>query len=148
MKIVDLEKLLNFVIDNFFIWICLGPQIINLHLIWYNIWVTEMEYRHKWKRGVVVQELARMWEVVGSILAGREVSKNCFGWSLGSSCHMPSRWVPPLIKFFSYFFRFFRFGLCRVPDKRHSAKATLPTAFLLCALLSSVALGKAFIECI
>jgi hypothetical protein len=140
MKIVYLEKLWNFVVDNFLIWIRLGPQKINLHLIWYNIWGTEIEYRHKWKRDVAVEELARVWEVTGSILVGREVSKNCFGWSLGSSCHMTGRWVPPLIKKIKkipIFFRFFRFGrqsLCRVSDKRHSVKAALPTAFLPCAL--------------
>jgi hypothetical protein len=33
IKIVDLEKLYNFVVDNFFIWIHLGPQIINLNLL-------------------------------------------------------------------------------------------------------------------
>jgi hypothetical protein len=79
MKIVDLEKLWNFVVDNFLIWIRLGPQTIILHLIWYNIWGTEMEYRHKWKGGVVIEELACVCEVAGSILAGRKVSKNCFG---------------------------------------------------------------------
>jgi len=33
MKVVDLEKLWNFVIDNFQIWICLGSQTTNLHLV-------------------------------------------------------------------------------------------------------------------
>jgi len=36
MKIVDPEKLWNFVVDNFLIWNRLEPQIINLHIIWYN----------------------------------------------------------------------------------------------------------------
>jgi hypothetical protein len=60
-----------------------------------------------------------------ALAAGRKVSKNCFGWSLGSSCHMTGRWVPPLIKknilkFFSYFFlEFFgsAFAECRTLDK-------------------------------
>jgi hypothetical protein len=72
MKIVDLEKLWNFVIDNVLIWIRLGPQTINVHMIWYNIWGTEMEYRHEWKRGVVIEELAHVWEVLGSIPAGAQ----------------------------------------------------------------------------
>ena len=29
IKVVDLEMLRNFVVDNFFIRICLGPQVIN-----------------------------------------------------------------------------------------------------------------------
>jgi hypothetical protein len=29
-RVVDLEKLQNFVVNNFFIWIHLGPQTINL----------------------------------------------------------------------------------------------------------------------
>ena len=81
------------------------------------------------------------------------------------------RWGPPPIKknsiFLgknSHFFRvFFRFQLCRMPDKRHSAKTPLPTGYLssvLCRVqhsakplpstnwaLSSAAFGKAFAEC-
>ena len=30
MKVVDLEKLWNFVVDTFLIWICLGSQTSNL----------------------------------------------------------------------------------------------------------------------
>ena len=33
IKIVDLEKLWNFVADNFLIWIRLGPQTNNIHSI-------------------------------------------------------------------------------------------------------------------
>jgi hypothetical protein len=33
MKVVDLEKWYNFIVDNFFIWIRLGPQIINLNSV-------------------------------------------------------------------------------------------------------------------
>ena len=29
IKDVDLEKLYNFVVENFFIWICLGPQKVH-----------------------------------------------------------------------------------------------------------------------
>jgi len=33
IKVVDLEKLWNFVVDNFSIWMCLGPQLINVCLV-------------------------------------------------------------------------------------------------------------------
>ena len=33
-KVVDLEKLWNFVVDNFLIWIRLGPQTLNLLPDW------------------------------------------------------------------------------------------------------------------
>ena len=33
IKIVDLEKLWNFVVDNFLIWIRLGPQTNNIHSV-------------------------------------------------------------------------------------------------------------------
>jgi hypothetical protein len=33
IKVVDLEKLWNFIVDNFFIWIPLGPQTINLNSV-------------------------------------------------------------------------------------------------------------------
>jgi hypothetical protein len=33
IKVVDPEKLYNFVVDNFFIWIHLGSQTINLKLV-------------------------------------------------------------------------------------------------------------------
>jgi hypothetical protein len=37
MKVVDHKKLCNFVVDNFFIYIHLVPQTINLCSICYNI---------------------------------------------------------------------------------------------------------------
>jgi hypothetical protein len=37
IKVVELQKLLNFVVENFFIWIRLRPQTINLHSIGDNI---------------------------------------------------------------------------------------------------------------
>jgi hypothetical protein len=39
IKVVELQKLFNFVADNFFIWIRLRSQKINLHSISYNIWI-------------------------------------------------------------------------------------------------------------
>ena len=44
MKVVDLKKLYNFVVNNFFIWIRLEPQTINLNSVYDNIWGTKMEY--------------------------------------------------------------------------------------------------------
>ena len=55
-KVVDLEKLWNFVVDNFLIWIGLGPQTLNLLPIGYNMWGSETEYRHMWCCGAVVVE--------------------------------------------------------------------------------------------
>ena len=37
-KVVDIEKLWNFVVYNFLIWIRLKPQTLNLLPDWYNIW--------------------------------------------------------------------------------------------------------------
>jgi hypothetical protein len=33
IKVVELEKLFNFVVDNFFVWIYLRPQIVNLRSV-------------------------------------------------------------------------------------------------------------------
>jgi hypothetical protein len=33
MKVVDLEKLYNFVVDNVFVWIRLGSQTLNLNSV-------------------------------------------------------------------------------------------------------------------
>jgi hypothetical protein len=38
MKVVELQKLFNFVVDNFFIWIRLRSQTINLHSVGCNMW--------------------------------------------------------------------------------------------------------------
>ena len=77
MKIVDLEKLWNFVVDNFLIWIRLGPQTSNLHSVLYNILGTEREYRHKWRCGAVVEGVTHEGEVAGSNPAGREAREFC-----------------------------------------------------------------------
>jgi hypothetical protein len=47
MKVVELQKLFNFVVDNFFILIRLGSKTSNLHLVGYNIWTTKLQTRHK-----------------------------------------------------------------------------------------------------
>jgi hypothetical protein len=38
IKVVELQKLFNFVVDNFFIWIRLESQISNLHSNGCNMW--------------------------------------------------------------------------------------------------------------
>ena len=55
MKVVDLEKLWNFIVDNFLIWIYLATQTSNLHLVLYNMWEKKMEYRHKSECGAMVE---------------------------------------------------------------------------------------------
>jgi len=72
MEVVDLEKLCNFVVDNFFIWIHLVPQTINLHSVCYNMWGRKTQYRHKWERGGVVEEVMREREVTSLNPTGRE----------------------------------------------------------------------------
>ena len=47
MKVVDLEKLCNFVVDNFFIWIRLRSQTINLNSVEDNTRRKKIHYRHK-----------------------------------------------------------------------------------------------------
>lgn len=38
IKDKDLEKLCNFLVDNFFIWIHLVSETIKIHSIYYNMW--------------------------------------------------------------------------------------------------------------
>jgi len=42
IKVVDLEKLWNFVVDSFSIWIGLEPQIINVGSVYDNMWETNL----------------------------------------------------------------------------------------------------------
>ena len=69
-KVVDLEMLWNFIVDNFLIWIRLGPQTLNLLPVGYNMWGTETECRHMWWYDVVI---------VGGIV-----------WGVG--CRFETRW--------------------------------------------------------
>jgi hypothetical protein len=46
IKIVELKKLFIFVVNNFFIWICLHPQTINLHSVCCNMWATKRQTKH------------------------------------------------------------------------------------------------------
>jgi hypothetical protein len=66
MKVVRLEKLWNFVVDNFLILNRLGPEASKLHSDLYNKWGTERVYRHMWVCGAVIEEAPRKAEVVGS----------------------------------------------------------------------------------
>jgi hypothetical protein len=47
IKVVELQKLFNFVVDNFFIWIRLGSQISNLHSNGCNMCTKQLQTRHK-----------------------------------------------------------------------------------------------------
>jgi hypothetical protein len=47
IKVIELKKLLNYVVEKFFVWTRLRPQTINLHSIGYNIWATKLQSRHK-----------------------------------------------------------------------------------------------------
>jgi hypothetical protein len=54
-KVVDLEKLCNFVVDNFFIWIRLESQTLISSSVQHNISTKNIWYRHKWVLGGVVR---------------------------------------------------------------------------------------------
>jgi hypothetical protein len=47
IKILELQKLWNFVVDNFFALIHLQPQIVNLYSNCSNMWATKLQYRHE-----------------------------------------------------------------------------------------------------
>jgi hypothetical protein len=53
MKVVDLKKLGNFVVEKFLNWICLEPKN-DLHSEWYNISRMKIGYRCIWVCGAVV----------------------------------------------------------------------------------------------
>ena len=54
MKVADLEKLYNVVVENFFIWIHLEPQTINLNSIEDNTRGKKIYIGHKWVWDTVV----------------------------------------------------------------------------------------------
>jgi hypothetical protein len=47
MKVLELQKLFNFVVENCFIWICLRSQTSNLHSVSCNMWATKLHTKHK-----------------------------------------------------------------------------------------------------
>jgi hypothetical protein len=63
MKVVDLRKLRNFVVDKFLIWIYLVPQKSDLHSVLYSMTRTKTAYGCIWVCGVVVEEASREVEV-------------------------------------------------------------------------------------
>jgi hypothetical protein len=77
MEVVELQKVFNFVVDNFFIWICLRSQTSNLHSNHCNMWTKKLQTTHKvcYRRsgsGVY----ARGW-LDGSILDNRVAHEFC-----------------------------------------------------------------------
>jgi len=63
IKVVDLQKLCNFVVDNFLIWIRLESQTINLNSIEDNMRRKKIHYRYKWVWGAVVRGVSHEGEV-------------------------------------------------------------------------------------
>jgi hypothetical protein len=47
IKVVEIQKLWSFVVDNFFVWIPLQLQIGNLFSDCSNMWETKPQYRHE-----------------------------------------------------------------------------------------------------
>ena len=96
------DKLWNFVVDKFFIWIRLGPQTNNLLSVWYNMWVKKTEYKHKWKCGAVIEEDTREGEVASSNPTGHVVrelyAKNAATCDLGPGRAAMTGGVLPLFK--------------------------------------------------
>jgi hypothetical protein len=75
MKVVDLRKLRNFVVDKFFIWIRLVPLKTDLHSMLYSMSRTKTAYECIWVCGVVVEEASREVEVTGSNHGNRRASR-------------------------------------------------------------------------
>ena len=90
-KVVDLEKLYNFVVDNFFIWIRLGSSIINLNLVEDNTRRKKIRDKHKWAWGAVVTEIPREGEVAGSNPAGYEARD--FRVKNAATCNGAGGWL-------------------------------------------------------
>ena len=97
-KVVDLEKLYNIRVDNFFIWIRLGSPTINLNSVEDNTRRKKIHDRHKWVWGAVVREVPREGEVTGSNPAGSEArdfhAKNAQIWEILKICRGGWRTVP------------------------------------------------------
>jgi hypothetical protein len=112
-KVVRLEKLWNFVVDNFLIWNRLGPQTSKLHMNLYNMWGTEMVYEHMWGRG---------FESHPERIARDFYAKNCTTCDFDGGGRALGGGVLPLIKIFFllFIFRFFRefFALWKNPFPR------------------------------
>jgi hypothetical protein len=75
MKVVDLRKLWNFVVDKFLIWMRLVPQETDLHSVQYNMSRIKTSYGRIWVCGVVVEEASSEGEVTGLNHGSREASR-------------------------------------------------------------------------
>jgi hypothetical protein len=89
MKVIDLRKLRNFVVDKFLIWLRLVPLKTDLHSALYSMSRTKTACGCIWVCGVVVEEASREVEVTGSNHGNRGASrlyaKKCVGgWPVGS----------------------------------------------------------------
>jgi hypothetical protein len=45
IKVVELQKLWNFLVGNFFIWIHLQQKIVNLYSDFFNMWAIKLQYK-------------------------------------------------------------------------------------------------------
>jgi hypothetical protein len=77
IKVVELQKVFNFVVDNFFIWIRLGSQISNLHSNGCNMWRKNYKLDTNHVIDGVVVEGTREGEVDGSITNNRVAREFC-----------------------------------------------------------------------
>jgi hypothetical protein len=81
MKVVELQKLFNFIVDNFFILIRLWSQTSNLHSVGCNIWTKNYKVDTKYAIVRMVVEGTRDGEVGGLIpnnrIAPEFYAKNC-----------------------------------------------------------------------
>jgi hypothetical protein len=77
MKVVELQKLFNFVVDNIFICIRLRFQTNNLHSNGCNMWTKNYKVDTKHAIGGVVVEGPREGEVDGSIPNNRVARVFC-----------------------------------------------------------------------
>ena len=110
------------------------------------MWETKTKSRHRWQCGTVVRGGDARGR--GRRFESRRPRSHEFyaknagdGWALaGGGLHRLKK-IPNFFGFFSVP-TLPSVGLCRVPDKRHSAKTPLPAHFL-----PSAALSKAFAEC-
>jgi hypothetical protein len=111
MKVVDLRKLRNFVVDKFLIWIYLVPQKSDLHSVLYSMTRTKTAYGCIWVCGVVVEEASREVEVTRVQTTASAESRDFYAKKCTTCDLMTSGWlargVPPIQKvFFVVHFRF------------------------------------------
>jgi hypothetical protein len=77
IKVVELQKLFNFIVDNFFIWIHLQYQTSNLHSVGCNMCTKKLKTKHKHTiYGVVVGGYTR-GEVDSSITNNLVAQESC-----------------------------------------------------------------------